>query len=328
MADLTRAPALSPALPTALPTRAELRRAAPAAVSAVAMAVMVAVCASLQPDVLTVPGLSLVLSATVPLVIAAQAQMTLMSVGDIDLGIGAFVGLVTVIAATSLVSSPVTGALILLGLVAAYTVLGVLVHLRRVPSLIATLGASFVWMGLGLSVLPTPGGTTPAWLAAFGAWQPAGFPAPLLPILLVAALVYLLACRSGAGVRMRALGSNPVALQRAGLSPLAARAVAYTATGALGVLSGLVLASQTGGGDVSSASSYTLMTVAAVILGGGSFRGGAAVPWGVAIGGVTLGLVSVVLSLLDVPTALQSAVQGVIVLAVLAGRVVVGKVLR
>jgi ribose transport system permease protein len=319
---------MSETLVPALPSRARMRRTAPAVVSAVAMIAMIAVCASLQPDVLSVAGLSLVLSATVPLVIAAQAQMTLMAVGDIDLGIGTFVGLVTVITATRLVTSPLVGVLILLGLVASYTVLGVLIHLRRVPSLIATLGASFVWLGLGMFVLPTPGGTTPEWLAAFGMWQPAVFPAPLLPILLVAALVYLLSARSTLGVRMRGLGSNPVALERAGLRPLASRAIAYTAAGALGVLSGLVLASQTGGGDVSSASSYTLMTVAAVILGGGSFHGGSAVPWGVVVGGVTLGLVSVVLSLLDVPTNMQSAVQGVIVLAVLAGRVLVGKVLR
>ena len=94
-------------------------------------------------------------------------------------------------------------------------------------------------------------------------------------------------------MRVRALGSNPVALQRAGLRPLTARVIAYAAAGALGVLAGLVLASQTGGGDISSAASYTLITVAAVILGGGSFAGGTAVPWGVAIGGVTLGLVTV-----------------------------------
>ncbi|MFE9957158.1 ABC transporter permease [Micromonospora sp. NPDC005299] len=313
---------------TAMPSRALLRRTGPALVSAIAMVAMIAVCASLQSDVLTVPGLALILSTTVPLVIAAQAQMVLMAVGDIDLGIGNFVGLVTVITATRLVSSPGTGALLLLGLVAAYAVLGALIHLRRVPSLIATLGASFVWLGLGLFVLPTPGGSTPEWLAAFGSWQPGGFPAPLLPILVVAALVWLLSARSSVGVRVRALGSNPVALQRAGLRPLAARVVAYAVAGALGVLSGLMLASQTGGGDVSSATSYTLITVAAVILGGGSFAGGTAVPWGVAIGGITLGLVSVVLSLLDVPSNMQSAVQGVIVLAVLAGRVVVGKVLR
>ncbi|MFG3708360.1 ABC transporter permease [Micromonospora sp. NPDC047670] len=313
---------------TAVPSRALLRRTGPAMVSAVAMVAMIAVCASLQSDVLTVPGLTLVLSAAVPLVIAAQAQMVLMAVGDIDLGIGNFVGLVTVVTATRLVSSPGTGALMLLGLVAAYAVLGALIHLRRVPSLIATLGASFVWLGLGMFVLPTPGGSTPQWLATFGSWQPAGIPAPLLPILVVAAVVWLLSARSSVGVRVRALGSNPVALQRAGLRPLAARVVAYAVAGALGVLSGLVLASQTGGGDVSSASSYTLITVAAVILGGGSFAGGTAVPWGVAIGGITLGLVSVVLSLLDVPSNMQSAVQGAIVLAVLAGRVVVGKVLR
>ncbi|GLX01531.1 ABC transporter permease [Microtetraspora sp. NBRC 16547] len=319
---------MSELLASALPSRARMRRTAPAVVSAVALAAMIAVCASLQSDVLTVGGLTLVLSATVPLVIAAQAQMVLMSVGDIDLGIGSFVGLVTVVSATTLVTSPLLGVLMLLGLVAAYAVLGALIHLRRVPSLIATLGASFVWLGLGLFILPTPGGSTPEWLASFGAWAPAGFPAPLLPILVVALVVYLLTSRSALGVRMRGLGSNPVALQRAGLRPLTSRVFAYTAAGALGVVSGLVLASQTGGGDVSSASSYQLMTVAAVILGGGSFVGGSAVPWGVAIGGVTLGLVSVVLSLLDVQSNMQSAVQGVIVLAVLAGRVVVGKVLR
>ncbi|MCC5574633.1 ABC transporter permease [Microtetraspora sp. AC03309] len=319
---------MSELLASALPSRARMRRTAPAVVSAVALIAMIGVCASLQSDVLTVGGLTLVLSATVPLVIAAQAQMALMSVGDIDLGIGNFVGLVTVVAATRLVSSPLVGVLMLLGLVAAYAVLGALIHLRRVPSLIATLGASFVWLGLGLFLLPTPGGSTPEWLASFGSWAPAGFPAPLLPILVVAAVVYLLTSRSALGVRMRGLGSNPVALQRAGLRPLTSRVIAYTVAGALGVVSGLLLASQTGGGDVSSASSYTLMTVAAVILGGGSFFGGSAVPWGVAIGGVTLGLVSVVLSLLDVQSNMQSAVQGVIVLAVLAGRVVVGKVLR
>jgi ribose transport system permease protein len=311
-----------------IPNRATLRRLAPAAVSALALVVMLAVCSSLQPGVLTPAGLTLVLSSAVPLVVAAQAQMVLMSVGDIDLSIGNFVGLVTVVTATKLASAPVTGVLLLIGLVAGYAVLGALIHWRNVPALIATLGASFLWLGLGLFLLPTPGGTTPAWLARFGAWQPAGFPAPLLPILIVAALMYLLASRSAFGVKIRALGSSPQAVQRAGLHPLTVRVSAYALTGALGVLSGLLLASQTGGGDVSSASSYTLITVAAVILGGGSFRGGSAAPWGVAIGGVTLGLVSVVLSLLNVASNMQSAVQGGIVLAVLAGRAVVGRVTR
>ncbi|CAM5248968.1 ABC transporter permease [Streptomyces hirsutus] len=136
-----------------------------------------------------------------------------------------------------------------------------------------------------------------------------------------------MSARSTLGVRVRALGSNPTALERAGLSPLSSRVAAYTAAGALGVLSGLLLSSQTGGGT-SPRPPAPLITVAAVILGGGSFRGGSAVPWGVAIGGMALGLVSVTLSLLDVATNLQSAVQGGVVLAVLAGRALIGRVLR
>jgi ribose transport system permease protein len=311
-----------------MPSRVQLRRSAPAVVSAVALAGMLAICASLQEGIFSVPGLALILSSAVPLVIAATAQMVIMSVGDIDLGIGAFVGLVTVVAATHLSASTGRGLLVLAGLVAAYAVLGALIHLRRVPSLIATLGASFIWLGLGLFMLPTPGGTTPGWLAEVGLWQPAGFPAPLVPILVVAAIAYLLAQRSSIGVRLRALGSNPVALERAGVRPLSTRVTAYTIAGVLGVMAGLALSSQTGGGDVSSANSYTLITVAAVILGGGTFHGGTAVPWGAAVGGVTLGLVGVVLSLMNVSSNMQPAVQGGIVLAVLAGRAVTERVLR
>ena len=61
---------MSEALLTARPGRAWVRTTASAAVSAVALIVMIGVCASLQPDVLSVTGLSLVLSSTVPLVIA------------------------------------------------------------------------------------------------------------------------------------------------------------------------------------------------------------------------------------------------------------------
>ena len=53
---------MSEALLTARPGRAWVRTTASAAVSAVALIVMIGVCASLQPDVLSVTGLSLVLS--------------------------------------------------------------------------------------------------------------------------------------------------------------------------------------------------------------------------------------------------------------------------
>ena len=46
--------------------------------------------------------------------------------------------------------------LALAGLVAAYAAMGALIQLRNLPSIVVTLGMSFVWLGLAVLVLPTP----------------------------------------------------------------------------------------------------------------------------------------------------------------------------
>jgi ribose transport system permease protein len=308
--------------------RDRLKRQAPAGVTLVALIAMVIVCGVLQPVIISATGLNLVLSSIVPLVIAALAQMVMMSIGDIDLGIGNFIGLVTAVAATSLSGTPIVGILILLALIAGYGVLGALVHVRKVPALIATLGASFVWYGLGLFVLPTPGGDAPAWLLSYAAWTPSSFPVTILPILAVTAATWVVMATTPLGARIRALGSNAAILQRSGRSALWTRVITYMVVGVLAVLSGLDLSSQIGGGDPTSAQDFTLISVAAVILGGGSFFGGRAVAWGTMVGAVTLGLVSVLLSLLNLSSNVQPAVEGGIVIAALAGRLLVEKVLK
>ena len=288
--------------------RDRFKRQVPAGVTLVAFIAMLVVCGAMQPVIFSATGLNLALSSIVPLVIAALAQMVMMSIGDIDLGIGNFIGLVTAVAATSLSGAP-------------------LVHLRKVPALIATLGASFVWYGLGLFVLPIPGGDAPRWLITFAAWTPSTFPVPVIPILVVTAATWFTMQQTPFGARIRALGSNPAVLDRSGGSSLRTRVVTYMVVAVLAILAGLSLSSQIGGGDVTSANDYTLISVAAVILGGGSFFGGHAVAWGAMVGAVTLGLVSVLLSLLDLSSNVQPAVEGGIVIAALAGRLLVEKVL-
>lgn len=60
----------------------------------------------------------------------------------------------------------------LVGCVLSYAVLGALVETRAVSSLIATLGASFIWLGLGLFALPIPGGQVPDWLINYTMGRP------------------------------------------------------------------------------------------------------------------------------------------------------------
>lgn len=308
--------------------RASAVNGSPALLALVALIAIFALTAALQPGILSVPGLTLMLMSSVPLVLAAQAQMIMMAVGDIDLSVGYLVGLITVIAATLLRETPALAVAMIAGVLAVYALLAWVVQRRGVPSIILTLGMSFVWLGIGLQIRPTPGGQTPDWLSALSTWRPTWFPAPLIFIAAATALGWWITRRSIAGARMRALGSQAATLEKTGASLVATRATAYVAAAALLVVSGLLLASQTWSGDINAAGEYTLMTIAAVILGGGTFSGGRALPIGTTLGAITLGLITVLLSLINLPSALQSAAQGVIVIAVLAGRMITERIAR
>ena len=68
------------------------------------------------------------------------------------------------------------------------TALGALIHLRNIPSIVVTLGMSFVWQGLAILLLPKPGGGAPDWLLAAMAFKPPFVPLPIGPPLIVALL--------------------------------------------------------------------------------------------------------------------------------------------
>ncbi|MDH5798334.1 MAG: ABC transporter permease, partial [Paracoccaceae bacterium] len=111
-----------------------------------------------QPRAMSYFGVNLVLQYAVPITLATIAQMFIITVNDLDLSIGAFVGLVACIGATLLADTPLLGLLALAACVAAYAGLGALIHWRNLPSIVVTLGMSFVWLGIAVLVLPTPGG--------------------------------------------------------------------------------------------------------------------------------------------------------------------------
>src|SRR5699024_8663369 len=110
-------------------------------------------------------------------------------------------------------------AALVLGILA-YVAMGALIHVRRLPAIVITLGASFVWLGCALLLLPSPGGRAPGWLTATLSWQPPLLPMPVLVAILAALIGHLLLMRSAYGVILRGLGSHPAAVRRADWSRL------------------------------------------------------------------------------------------------------------
>lgn len=278
----------------------------------------------LQPRVLSPFGLELLLQASVPLALAVMAQMLFVLGGDIDLGLGFSVGLANIIAATWLVSDPVLGVLGLAALVLGYVLMAVIVEMLGVSSVVATLGASFVWLGLGLMIRETPGGSSPEGLAHFTKMKL--WPLPFAFYLLIAvALVGLWLTRSWSySIRLRAFGHNRKIYQALGYSALMGRITLYALAGGFAVLSGLWITGSTGSGNINVAASFTLSSVTAVIVGGASFAGGLVSPLGAVMAVVGISLITTNLGLLGVSSEYSTALGGVVLILALSFRSLTG----
>ncbi|TIX94851.1 MAG: ABC transporter permease, partial [Mesorhizobium sp.] len=130
----------------------------------------------LNPRAISYFGFSLMLNLAIPIALATIAQMFVIAGNELDLSIGTFVGFVGCVTATWLKDAPLVGVLILLGSIGVYALLGALIYLRNLPSIVVTLGMSFVWQGLAILILPKPGGKAPDWLLSLMAFKP-----PLIP---------------------------------------------------------------------------------------------------------------------------------------------------
>lgn len=279
----------------------------------------------LQPRTMSYFGLNLLLNLAIPIALATIAQMFILCVNELDLSIGGFVSLVACITATWLHDTPLLGIAALAGLIVAYAALGALIHLRNLPSIVVTLGMSFVWLGLAVLVLPTPGGNAPEYIRALMTLKPAFIPFPIIASVVIALVVHVGLMRSAHGTVLRGAGGNPRSLERAGWSLLKIKMGMFALAGFFGVLSGMALVGLTTSADANIALRYTLLSIAGVILGGGEFVGGRVSPIGAVIGAITLALAGSFLSFLRLNPDWQIGAQGAILIIVLALRVLIGR---
>ena len=150
-----------------------------------------------------------------------------------------------------------------------------LVVLTRVPDIVVTLAMSFVWAGCALLVLNTPGGGAAQWLKdlVVGSLGSEWIPKAAVVLIVVVAIVWIPLRRSRLGLSIYAIGSNRLAAFRSGVSVGRTKIVAYVLTGLFAALGGLSLTASTGIGTPVPGP-YTLLSVAAIVLGGVSLAGG------------------------------------------------------
>jgi len=318
--SLTRTP--RPAAVASVRSRQAFRTLLPA----LSLALILAAIAWFNPRAISYFGFNLMLNLAIPIALATIAQMFVITVNDLDLSIGTFVGFVGCVTATWLRDAPALGITVLLGSVAVYAVLGALIHSRNLPSIVVTLGMGFVWQGLAILLLPKPGGKAPDWLLSFMQLKPPLIPFPIIAAVAIGLIVHFGLMRTSFGAILRGAGGNPVAIRRAGWSLLKTKIVMFTLAGIFGVLSGMALIGITTSADANIGNGYTLLSIAGVILGGGEFVGGRVSPMGAVIGALTLALAAnSLLSFMHIPPDWQVGANGAILIIVLAARVVLSR---
>ncbi len=270
---------------------------------------------------LSVSNLFTTLLSVTSVGIAGLGQMMLLTSGNIDLSIGgqyAFIGILTGYAARDVGTGAAVGVALGSGLVLGY-INGRLVRLLRINPLIVTLGVGTVLAGLafvfakGVSVY----GFSSSFLK-IGQTHIDSVPVPVVIGAIVFFVGSVIMLRTVLGLRIYAIGGNPVATELSGVRVDRYVTGLYSINGALMGLVALLSVAQVGSASPQVGVGFELLVLTAVILGGVAFNGGAGHPFGVFVGVLTIGILNAGVIFAGVATYWQQVVHGGALLLALA----------
>jgi ribose transport system permease protein len=292
----------------------------PIVVLSIVLIVLILITGALEPNYLSFAGLRGTALFATPIGIMAAGQTILMLTAGIDLS----AAMIATAAAYVVANRSVNGAAIAIGFGLLVGVIsgaanGVGVGVFRVNPLIMTIAMSGILFGLFSSWAQTflVGSTIVGdFVKTLGGGSFLGSRIPYAVVVWAAVgLILILMLRyTGFGRMLYALGDNPVATRLSGARPWQILLVAYTLSGVLAAISGILLAGRIGAVDLQLAAGLLLPSVAAAVIGGTSIFGGFGTYSGTILGALILGVLSSMLTFLDAGQAVQQILFGSIVL--------------
>lgn len=255
------------------------------------------------------------------LALVAVAQTFVVLTSGIDLSIGSTFILANCLASAIVQGSPAMTALGLVGVlltgIACGAVNGVLVIYGRLQPIVATIATGAIYFGLALTLRPNPGGDVNGDLAdAVTGQLPGGIPTSLLVLAAIMVLVWVPFRRSIWGRAVYAVGSSEPSAYMSGVPIRRAQLLAFTLAGFFAALGGLMLTFFTYSGEASSAnaSTYTLNSIAAVVIGGVSLFGGSGSAVGAIFGAFIFRTINDLLFVFNLDPLWQPLFLGIVLL--------------
>ncbi len=267
--------------------------------------------------------------------IFAIGETLVIITGGIDLSLGSmigFIGMLTAVLITRLGVHLEPGPAVALGVLLALMVAtgigaihATLIHKLRLPPFVVTLASLLLLRSQALLLnnqLPVPLAEYPALLALASSIfpnTPYAIPVPTLVLLVVAVLTALALSRMKIGRYLYSVGSNEQATRLSGVNVYRVKLFAYSMSGLLGGVAGVLYAAYGAQGDPLAGTAYELDAVAAAVVGGANLMGGQGSVVGTLLGATLLHsiLSSINLTLANPDLWRGTLVGGVLLFAVL-----------
>jgi ribose transport system permease protein len=274
-----------------------------------------------SPHFLTQTNLSSVVRQTAVINVMALGMTLVIIAGGIDLSVGAILAMGGLLGTMAMEQGYPIPVGVFIGTVTGLAwglVNGLLTTKLAIAPFIVTLGTLGIVRGLTLIISNgLPVHRIPQSFSYLGEGNLLGVPFVLWILVVCAAVTHVILEHTRHGRYAFAIGSNPDAALYAGIPVAFHTTAVYAFCGMLTGLAGMIEASRLMTGQPTAGQGYELQVIAAVVIGGGSLRGGEGSVIGTLIGAFIMGLLSNGSDLLGISPYLQQAIIGaVIILAV------------
>lgn len=298
--------------------------------------IMVAALWALSPPFRTPTSLMLIGLEAAAIGVVASGQTYVILTGGIDLSVEAMVSFSGVVAAILIAGSNVAGGQIAEGIpswqaIPIALMAGLLIGLFQgtlitglnMNPLIVTLG--FRSILLGVSLVATKGAGINIQRDSFlrfitktflvGEWR---IPMPLIIALVIYAISWIVLNHTRFGRYTYAIGGNEEAARLSGINVKMVKVIIYGISGLLASVGGILVMGRLVSGAYQNGTNMTLVSVAAVVIGGTALTGGKGSIWGTLIGVFIIRIVEAGMVYLDVPSNAKEIVLGVIIVLAVA----------
>ena len=283
----------------------------------------------------------LLIAVSITALLAAGESLVIIT-RNIDLSVGATVGVSAYLTAELLADNrglPAVAAVVFAVAIGAALGLvnGVLVAVAKVPSIIVTLGTLSIFRSVltshaGGQTIST--GSLPTWLVDLPrstVFTIGGYEVRTMFALavVIVVLLHLVMQFTRGGRHLYALGSSPEAARQAGLDDRRLKIAAFVACGALAGLAGFLYVGRFGTINVTAGSGLELAAIAAAVVGGVSTLGGSGTVMGAFLGAVLIALLDQSLvRVQQISEFWRDAILGALILLAVMLDVTVGRRLR